>query len=119
MLRHLFKMFSALLDPYAWALIIVGGALFAGRVALPQEQFVNLPMLITLFEIVGGSFVICGVALIASRLFWNSMRYDLLLSQVYAGNVAAAILLGAVKVFCGLIVIGFSIWVALSFNGAR
>ena len=113
----LFKLLKPLYNPAAWAMLIIGCALFVLRVPLANSAFLNLPELATLIELVGGLFIITGFQVMVSMLFWPNTAVDSLMSQVTMDNVAAAVVLLGLKIFNGLCVIGFAIWLALSLNG--
>lgn len=104
-------------NPAAWIMILIGAVLFMLRVPLASSAFLNLPELATLIELVGGLFIITGFQVMVSMLFWPNTPADKLLGLVYHDNVAAAVVLMGLKIFNGLCVIGFAIWLALSLNG--
>lgn len=118
MIKRIFNDFlKPLFDPAAWLMICLGSVLFAGRLPVAADHWANLPVLVTLLQIAGGIFIICGFALVNSRLFWTKLKYDSLMSMIRSGNLAAAYVLCGLKIFNGLSIIGFAIWLALGFNG--
>jgi len=110
------KTILSLFDKNAWLLILFGSLLFGARIPLPADSFINLPFLETAIQICGGMLILSGVALISGRLFWREASTTSLYAMVEQGNVAAAVVLAGLKVFNGLAIIGFAIWLALSFG---
>lgn len=104
-------------NPAAWVMIVFGALLFMMRVQFTAMGWVNLPELATLIELVGGMFIITGFQIMSSMLFWPTANVDAMLGWVQRGNTAAAIVLCGLKIFNGLCVIGFAIWLSLSLNG--
>lgn len=114
------KLLKPFYNPSAWILIILGAVLFAGRARFAPGGWADLPELATFIELVGGLFILLGFQLMASMLFWPDTRTAELLGLVAnANSVAAAIVLAGLKVFNGLSIIGFAIWLALAMNGTR
>lgn len=112
------KLLKPFWNPSAWVMIFVGALLFMMRVQFQPEGFVNLPELATLIELVGGLFIITGFQVMVSMLFWPATIVDNLMNKVaFDNNVAAAVVLCGLKVFNGLSLIAFAIWLALSLNG--
>lgn len=107
-----------LFDVYAWMMVIIGGVMFCAEVPMEHNRFVNLPVLVTLLQITGGIFIICGFSLIVTRLFWSKARYDDLHNSVLRGNVAAAVMLAGIKMFAGLTILACAVWLAFAFNGS-
>ncbi len=110
------KTLKLFFDKGAWLLILLGSCLFGSRIAMPADSFINLPFLETAIQICGGMFILSGFALISSRVFWPDSSTIELLSEVRNGNVAAGVVLAGLKVFNGLAIIGFAVWLALSFG---
>jgi hypothetical protein len=108
-----------LYNPSAWAMIVIGSLLFMARIPLQPSGFINLPELATLIELVGGLFIITGFQVMVSMLFWPGTAVTGLLLLVKEGNEAAAIVVCGLKIFNGLSIVGFAIWLALSLNGAH
>ena len=113
------KLLKPFWNPSAWVMIVLGAILFMLRVQFAPEGWVNLPELATLIELVGGLFIITGFQVMVSMLFWPDVSLASLLVEVRSGNVAAAVVVLGLKVFNGLSIIAFAIWLALSLNGAR
>jgi hypothetical protein len=118
-MKTLLKLAKPFWNPSAWIMIVFGALLFMLRLQFSPDGFINLPVLATLVELVGGLFIITGFQVMVSMLFWPDVLVGELLIKVTDGNVAAAIVLCGLKVFNGLSVIGFAIWLALAMNGAR
>lgn len=113
------KLLKPFWNPAAWILILVGAALFMLRVQVTSSGLVNLPELATLIEMVGGLFIITGFQVMVSMLFWPDTLVKTLMSGVAERNVAAGVVLAGLKVFNGLSIIGFAVWLALAMNGVR
>lgn len=115
-LKNAWGNLMVLLDGNAWALLVFGMVLFGLNVPLPQGGLVNLPVLLTLLQIAGGVFIVCAFCIVASRIFWPfSVRA--LLAEARAGSMPSALVLAALVMFNGLAILGFCIWLAMSFNG--
>ncbi len=108
--------FSVLLDGNAWALLLFGALLFGINVPMPTGGAVNLPVLVTLLQMAGGVFVVCAFTIVASRIFWP-MSLTKLLDSVDKGSMPAAMVVLGLLLFNGLAVLGFCVWLALTFNG--
>jgi vacuolar-type H+-ATPase subunit I/STV1 len=107
---------KAFFDPSAWVLIVVGGILLTLRIPVSPDGPVNLPQFITTITLCGGILLIAGFALVVTRLFWSGTSIKDLKDAVSKGNVAAGIELAGLKIFSGLVIIGFAIWLALSYG---
>lgn len=105
-------------NPSAWVLIIVGALLFSARVRFSPDGWVNLPELATLLELTGGLLILMGFLVFSSMLFWPATNVSKLLAITDSNPIAAAIVLAGLKVFNGLAIIGFAIWLGLTMNGA-
>lgn len=116
-MKHILRLIRPLWNPAAWAMIVIGAMLFMLRVQLAPGGWLNLPELATLIELVGGMFIITGFQVMVSMLMWPTASMDFLLGLVHRGNSAAAIVVAGLKIFNGLCVIGFAIWLAWSING--
>lgn len=115
-MNNFVKGLTAFFSPLAWVLIVVGSMLLSSRIPA-GEGFMNLPELVTVLQLAGGIFVLCGFGMIASQVFWPQVRTAELMVQVRQGNVAAAVVLVGLKVFCGLSLVAFSLWLALTVTG--
>jgi hypothetical protein len=118
-MKKLLNLIRPFWNPSAWVLIFVGAILFAGRVSMPPEASANLPELATFIELVGGLLILTGFQIMASMLFWPETKTVELTASAMQGNLAAAVLLAGLKVFNGLSLIAFAIWMALALNGSR
>jgi hypothetical protein len=116
-MQTLIKLLRPLWNPAAWFMIVLGSILFMARIQFSEDGWINLPELATLIELVGGLFIITGFQIMVSMLFWPDTNVQALLGWVQRGNQAAALVILGIKVFNGLSVIGFAIWLALSLNG--
>jgi hypothetical protein len=110
------KGLAAFFSPLAWVLIIVGSMLLSSR--LPTSSgWINLPELVTVLQLAGGIFVLCGFGMISSQVFWPQVSTGELMMQVRSGNTAAAVVLAGLKVFNGMALIAFAVWLALTVTG--
>lgn len=116
-MKYINKFLKPFWNPTAWIMIVVGAILFVGRAQFTPEAWVNLPELATLIELVGGLFIITGFQVMVSMLFWPDTSVTYLLMLVRDGNTAAGVVLLGLKLFNGLSIIGFAIWLALAMNG--
>lgn len=114
-MKNLLRIFC---DKSALLLITVGALLYTVSVPLPADTWVNLPLLETALQLCGGMFLLFGCNIIASRIFWPGISVRSLMQLVEQGNTAAGMVLLGLKVFNGLSLIGFALFMALSF-GAR
>lgn len=115
----LFTSSKAFGDINAWILIVVGCLLFALRTPFSSDGFINLPVLATLVQLAGGIFVICGFSIIASMIFWSNVQMGKLMDEVHVENKAAAMVIIGLMIFNGLMIIGFALWLGMTFNGVR
>lgn len=108
---------KAFFNPLAWVLLVAGSLLLSSRVPASADLFVNLPELVTVLQLAGGLFVICGFGMIASQVFWPQVKMANLMAQVETGSVAAALVVLGLKLFSGLCVLGFAVWLAQTVTG--
>jgi hypothetical protein len=100
-----------LFDPMSWFLILAGLFAFSIRLPLPADEFVNLPMALTIFQTGGLIFAIYGMQMQASMVFWPNLKVSVLLDEVLKeNNTAAGTVLLGLLVFNGLACIGFCYW---------
>lgn len=116
-MKQLITGLKSFVSPTAWLLIVVGSMLMSSRIPVSGQLFVNLPELVTALQLAGGILVLCGFGIITSQVFWPQVQMDPLMAEVMKGNVAAAIVVFGLKTFCGLTIIGFAIWLALTMTG--
>jgi hypothetical protein len=116
-MKSIVRVFVSFFSPSAWVLIVVGAMLLTSRVPASSEIFVNLPELVTILQLAGGIFILCGFGIVCSQVFWPQVLVADLLVEVRSGNVAAAIVVAGLKVFCGLALIAFAVWLALTSTG--
>lgn len=115
----LFTSSKAFGDINAWILLVVGCLLFAARTPFSSDGWINLPILATVVQLAGGVFILCAFGIFSSMIFWSNLRMADLMDEVKAENKAAAMVVLGLLLFNGLSLIGFAIWLALTFNGVR
>jgi hypothetical protein len=100
-------------------MVATGVTLYASHAQFASNRFFNLPELATMVELVGGMLVILGMQRIASNVLWPETTTQKLLDGAEAGSIPSAIVLAGLKVFNGLCVIGFAVWLVFALNGVR
>lgn len=110
-MRNPFTRLAALFDLNAWAMILLGLVLFASRVQLTNLGWVNLPVAFTVLQTAGLMFCLFGLQIMASCIFWPSIKVSKLLEEVEMHrNTAAGLVILGLLTFNGLATIGFAIW---------
>ena len=100
-LQSIWARIVALSDKSGWILLVIGALAFA---ADPK-------MLASLVSWVAFAFIAAAVTIFVSRLGFPSIKFGELLALVKGEkNTAAAIVIAAVVLYCGLIFVGVVLW---------
>jgi hypothetical protein len=116
-MKSFLKGIKSFFDPLAWVLIIVGSMLLSSRITASSDWIVNLPELVTVLQLAGGIFILTGFCMVCSQVFWPQVLASEMLILVRDGNTAAGLVIFGLKVFAGLSMIAFAIWLALTTTG--
>lgn len=102
----------------AWFLTVLGAVMYTARIPLPADGPVNLPLLVTMVQVAGLMYMLCGLQIFISILMWPNVRLKELLEQAEKGNVAAAVAATGLMLFNGIALIGQVLWIIYG-SGAR
>jgi hypothetical protein len=108
---QVFKYFRAYLNGTAWALMLLGLALFSLRLPVPEGLFFNLPQIVTIVQTAGLVFFLFGLQIVVSISFWPDINVGALIdSVVKEDSKASAIVLLGLFIFNGLTFLGCVLW---------
>ena len=102
----------------AWFMILVGLVLYTARVPMSADFLVNLPMAVTVVQVAGLMFMLCGLQIFISILMWPNVKLKELLEQAENGHVSAGIAAAGLMLFNGLSLVAQVIWLIYG-SGAR
>lgn len=111
-LSHLTVRLKAMVNSGAWILIIIGLLLFAARLPVSADSWINLPVAITMIQTAGLMFTLFGLQIMASMMVWPQLDVSELLDLIRSNSTAAGLALLGILVFNGLCIVGFTIWVS-------
>jgi hypothetical protein len=119
-----FKYIRAYLNGTAWTLMLLGLALFAMRLPVPEGILFNFPQIVTIVQTAGLVFFLFGLQIIVSIAFWPDVDVGALMNAVLReDSKSAALSLMGLFIFNGLTFIGCVMWLtsaigAMSARGA-
>lgn len=87
-------------DKSAWILLAVGALVFAG----------GSNMLISMISWIAFAFIAAGITIFLSRIGFSSIKFSELVPEAKKGNVAAAIIVASVVLYCALAFIAIVLW---------
>jgi hypothetical protein len=110
--------FRAFKNFEAWFMILVGLALYTARIPMPSDTFLNLPLTVTVIQVAGLMFMLCGLQIFISILMWPNVKLKELLESAEQGNAAAGQAAMGLMIFNGLALVGQVLWLIYG-SGAR
>lgn len=110
--------FRAFKNFEAWFMILVGLALYATRIPLPDGTFVHLPMVVTVVQVAGLMFMLCGLQIFISILMWPNVRLKELLEAAEHGHMSAGLAAMGLMLFNGVSLLAQVLWLIYG-TGAR
>jgi hypothetical protein len=110
--------FRAFKNFEAWFMILVGLVLYTSRIPLPNEGFLHLPLAVTVIQVAGLMFMLCGLQIFISILMWPNVKLKELLESAENGHTSAGLAAMGLMLFNGLSLLAQVLWL-IHGSGAR